>query len=126
MFHLISVRVLLAALAAISLLVSSASADVWKAGAAKLDITPKQRIWMSGYGSRKKPAEGKLTDGADFAKLAMKRSEDSSAVRGGELGSLGRGRLAIPFEAALFPMKTGELSTVVETEFGYHIIQRLP
>jgi peptidyl-prolyl cis-trans isomerase SurA len=67
-----------------------------------------------------------LKAGADFAKLASTASEDGSAKRGGDIGTQGRGALALPFEQALFALKPGELSDVVETEFGYHIIQRLP
>jgi hypothetical protein len=67
-----------------------------------------------------------LTAGADFAKLAGERSEDGSAKRGGDIGSPGRGRLAQPFEEALFGMQPGQRSGVVETEFGFHLIERLP
>lgn len=63
--------------------------------------------------------------GADFAALAMKESEDSSAERGGDLGPVGRGMFATPYEAAAFALKPGELSAVVESDFGYHIIQRI-
>jgi peptidyl-prolyl cis-trans isomerase SurA len=68
----------------------------------------------------------KLAAGADFAELAKTESEDSSAARGGDIGSRGRGVLALPFEQALFALKPGERSGVVETEFGFHIIERLP
>jgi parvulin-like peptidyl-prolyl isomerase len=63
---------------------------------------------------------------SDFAKAIERSSEDSSRSRGGDIGSVGRGRLAPAFEAALFGMKIGERSSVVETEFGFHIIERLP
>ncbi|MBZ5714730.1 peptidylprolyl isomerase [Nannocystis pusilla] len=63
--------------------------------------------------------------GADFEALAKKRSEDSSAERGGDLGSVGRGMFAPAFEAAAFALKPGELSAVVETDFGFHVIQRV-
>lgn len=63
--------------------------------------------------------------GADFAKLAQKRSEDSSAGNGGDIGRPARGMLAPSFEDALFALKPLEISPVVETEFGFHIIQRL-
>jgi parvulin-like peptidyl-prolyl isomerase len=62
---------------------------------------------------------------ADFAKLATERSEDSSAAKGGDIGSPARAMLAPPFEDALFALKPGEISGVVETEFGFHVIQRL-
>ncbi len=68
----------------------------------------------------------KLSQGDDFAATAKKYSEDGSKERGGDIGSPGRGRLAPEFEDALFALKVGELSTVVETEFGFHVLQRLP
>ena len=63
--------------------------------------------------------------GADFAALAKKYSEDGSSERGGELGSVGRGMFAPAFEAAAFALKPGETSAVVETDFGFHVIQRV-
>ncbi|MDC0670713.1 peptidylprolyl isomerase [Nannocystis radixulma] len=63
--------------------------------------------------------------GAEFEALAKKRSEDSSAERGGDLGSVGRGMFAPAFETAAFALKPGELSAVVETDFGFHVIQRV-
>jgi parvulin-like peptidyl-prolyl isomerase len=63
---------------------------------------------------------------ADFAALAREHSEDSSAERGGDLGTLGRGRLAEAYEAAAWALQDFQTSTVVETEFGFHVIQRLP
>jgi parvulin-like peptidyl-prolyl isomerase len=62
----------------------------------------------------------------DFIKAIERASEDSSRERGGDIGSVGRGRLAPAFETALFGLKVGERSGVVETEFGFHIIERLP
>ena len=67
-----------------------------------------------------------LLDGADFAEVARASSDDSSAARGGDVGSVGRGRLAPEYETVAFGMHPGQTSTVVETEFGFHIIQRLP
>jgi parvulin-like peptidyl-prolyl isomerase len=62
----------------------------------------------------------------DFAQAIAKYSEDSSRDRGGDIGNVGRGRLALAFENALFALKVGQRSGVVETEFGFHIIERLP
>lgn len=62
----------------------------------------------------------------DFLAAIGKYSEDSSRDRAGDIGSAGRGRLALAFENALFALKVGERSGVVETEFGFHIIERLP
>jgi hypothetical protein len=63
--------------------------------------------------------------GADFEALAKKQSEDGSAERGGDLGPVGRGMFAPPYEAAAFALKPGEVSAVVESDFGFHIIQRV-
>ncbi|HKU40837.1 MAG TPA: peptidylprolyl isomerase [Polyangiales bacterium] len=62
----------------------------------------------------------------DFLAAIAKQSEDSSRDRAGDIGSAGRGRLALAFENTLFALKVGERSGVVETEFGFHIIERLP
>jgi parvulin-like peptidyl-prolyl isomerase len=67
-----------------------------------------------------------LIAGADFAGLATANSEDGSAKRGGDIGVQPKGALAYSFERALFGLEPGERSDVVETEFGFHIIQRLP
>ena len=63
--------------------------------------------------------------GADFAKLAKDNSSDaSSALKGGDLGLVPRGQTAPEFEAAAFALaKPGELSPVIKTQFGYHIIK---
>jgi len=59
-----------------------------------------------------------------FAELAKKNSDDpGSAAQGGDLGFFGRGAMTKPFEDAVFAMKPGEISNVIETDFGYHIIK---
>ena len=75
----------------------------------------------------KAKAEGLLTElrknPRAFAELARKHSDDGSAASGGDLDYFGRGAMVKPFEDAVFSMKPGEISEVVQTDFGYHIIQ---
>jgi peptidyl-prolyl cis-trans isomerase SurA len=67
-----------------------------------------------------------IQKGADFGELAMKFSEDfNSAKNGGELGFIERGNLVKSFEEAAFQLEKGEISDVVKSEFGYHIIQMI-
>ncbi|MEO6277057.1 peptidylprolyl isomerase [Roseateles sp.] len=61
---------------------------------------------------------------ASFAEVAKKNSQDEgSAVNGGDLDFFGRGAMVKEFDAAVYAMKPGEISNLVETDFGYHIIQ---
>ncbi len=61
---------------------------------------------------------------AGFADLAKKNSDDAgSAAQGGDLDYFGRGAMVKPFEEAVFAMKPGEISDIVESDFGYHVIQ---
>jgi peptidyl-prolyl cis-trans isomerase SurA len=67
-----------------------------------------------------------IEEGADFAELAKKHSDDFGSGRsGGDLGWQKRGTFVPEFEAAAFSLKMGEYSDIVETEFGYHLIQLL-
>ncbi|MES2524254.1 MAG: peptidylprolyl isomerase [Gemmatimonadota bacterium] len=63
---------------------------------------------------------------ANFAKLTARSDEPGAAERGGDLGIFGRGQMVPDFEKAVLAIKPGEISPVVETSFGYHVIYRTP
>jgi peptidyl-prolyl cis-trans isomerase D len=67
-----------------------------------------------------------IKGGADFAELAKKNSQDpGSAQKGGDLGWVSRGQMVKNFEDSVFTLKPNEISNVVTTEYGFHIIQVL-
>jgi len=87
--------------------------------AADADDATKQAAKAKAEGVRARAAKGE-----DFAKLARSLSEDTgSAQTGGDLGYNTRGKMVAPFDDAQFALKPGELSQVVETRFGYHVIK---
>jgi peptidyl-prolyl cis-trans isomerase D len=59
---------------------------------------------------------------AGFGEVAKKSSQDSTAAQGGDLDFFGRGAMVKPFEEAAFSMKVGDISNVLETDFGYHVL----
>lgn len=65
----------------------------------------------------------KVKAGEDFAALAKQYSQDTSASNGGDLGFFGKGKMVPEFESAAFALKAGEVSELVKTVYGYHIIK---
>ena len=66
-----------------------------------------------------------LKEGEKFSKIAKELSLCPSKKRGGDLGTFGRGQMVKEFEKAAFDLQKGQISGIVKTKFGYHIIRRL-
>ncbi len=71
-----------------------------------------------------KDIKEQINKGANFAKMAIEYSDCPSGREGGDLGEFGRGQMVGEFEAAAFGLELDQISDVVETPFGYHLIQR--
>jgi hypothetical protein len=85
------------------------------------DVTSAQRAELQ---QQAEQLRERAASGEDFAQLAEEYSQDpGSAQRGGDLGFFGRGRMVAPFEEAAFQLQPGEISPVVESPFGFHIIR---
>lgn len=74
---------------------------------------------------RAEEALKKAKGGTDFAALAKQYSDDpGSGPKGGDLGQFARGAMVKPFADAAFALKPGEVSGIVESDFGFHVIKR--
>jgi peptidyl-prolyl cis-trans isomerase C len=73
--------------------------------------------------SRITEVQKRVEAGEDFAELARETSEGPSAARGGDLGFFQRGQMVKEFEEKAFSLEPGEVSDIVETQYGYHIIK---
>ncbi|MBT5108943.1 MAG: parvulin peptidyl-prolyl isomerase [Rhodospirillaceae bacterium] len=93
---------------------------IMHAGSERSSATRTQEEALTLIGEIKTELDG----GGDFAALAKTHSDCPSSNDGGSLGSFGRGAMVPEFEAAAFSLETGANSDVVETAFGYHLIQR--
>lgn len=105
--------------------------------AARENVSPEEvrKQWESAYGPKlreKEEARKKAQaiaaevrgDPASFAEVAKRESQDPGTKdKGGDLGFNARGSFVKPFEDALYRMKPGQISDVVESEFGFHVIQ---
>jgi parvulin-like peptidyl-prolyl isomerase len=67
----------------------------------------------------------RLTKGEKFANIAKELSLCPSGKRGGDLGTFSRGVMVKEFEKAAFALQKGQLSPLVKTKYGYHVIKRL-
>ncbi|PIU58748.1 peptidylprolyl isomerase [Candidatus Bathyarchaeota archaeon CG07_land_8_20_14_0_80_47_9] len=67
----------------------------------------------------------RLNKSEKFANIAQQVSLCPSGKRGGDLGTFGRGKMVREFETASFALQKGQISGIVKTKYGYHIIKRL-
>ncbi len=67
----------------------------------------------------------RMQKGEKFANIAGELSLCPSGKRGGDLGTFGRGKMVKEFEDAAFALQKGQISPIIKTKFGYHIVRRL-
>ena len=67
----------------------------------------------------------RLGKGEKFSNIAKEISLCPSGKRGGDLGAFGRGQMVKEFETAAFSLQKGQISPIVKTKFGYHVVKRL-
>ena len=90
-----------------------------------LQVSPSKESLETAY-NKILEVQQKLNEGADFAELARKYSEDpGSAANGGDLGFVSRGTFVKEYEEAAFALDKNEISDIVQSQFGFHIIQML-
>ena len=89
-----------------------------------IQVDPKAEEAQKAEAHKKiKDIQKKLKKGGDFSALAKESSQCPSSARGGDLGYFTRGQLVKPFEEVAFALKPGQVSDIVETNFGYHLIK---
>ncbi len=87
-----------------------------------ISLMPDSAAYAQARGAAERVRERVLA-GEDFAEIARELSADPSARKGGDLGYFKRGQLAPQFEEAVFSLEPGEVSEVVQTRFGFHVIK---